>query len=173
MSATAPKWDLPDELFPSEEKTEATAILRGFLGEPKTKKTRRGTISDSQWGRMRDAVDAYMQLGDWANATPRDFVVLYAILHERVYGVAASELTPAERLHAAGAAARMLAREFAGDPNEMAEFMRWAWQREAVREKWRRDNNRDGGRIGWRLMFNGSLLTDWRLERTRRHARSR
>ncbi len=101
---------------------------------------------------------------DWSGAQGKHFVALYAFLHLRVYGVESADLGSSERVYASGAATRMLEREFGGDGAQMAEFMRWCWQREKKTEAWRRANHRSGRRVSWRLQFGGVLLTDWRVE---------
>jgi hypothetical protein len=131
--------------------------------------TRSKTISDSAFEKATREMHRMAQSTDWSEATARHMVALYAWLHEKVYGVAPGELTSRERLYAAGAAARMLEKEFDGDPGAMATFVVWTWKREKKTEEWRRANGRtEGRRIGWRLQFNNSLLTDFRIEVKRR-----
>jgi hypothetical protein len=125
-------------------------------------RTRMKTITDSAMARATREVEAMLESGEWDDALPRHFLALYALLHLRVYKVEALELTSSVRLFAAGAAGKMLKAHFDDDPYAFVEFIRWTWQREARREVWRRDNGRDGQRIGWRLQFGGSLLTDYK-----------
>lgn len=144
--------------------------VEAFTGPLREKKPKRlGSIPDKAFDRLRNEAVACMKSGAWAEAGPRTMVALFAVLHERVYGVACADLTSSTRLVASFAAARMLEREFAGDAQAMAMFLRWTWMREKEREAWRRANNRDGGAISWRLQFNGRLLTDYRLALARQH----
>lgn len=139
-----------------------------FLGNRlEEKRPRAKTISDSAFARATREAVLMMESGDWSAAVPRHFVALYALLHEKVYGVRADELTPSARLVAAGLARGMCDRLFGGDPGEMAGYMRWVWAREKDREAWRRANQKDGGRIGARLVFGGALVTEYRLHLAR------
>src|SRR5208282_5697737 len=150
----------------ASDRDVAAKMLDTFL--PKTdKKPRSKTISDSVFAKVRLGVERMIKSGDWSSATPRDFVALYAMLHNRVYGVEPEELTSSARLYAASLARKLLDRSFGGDPWEFADFIRWVWIREESREKWRQQNSVSGGRIHWRLQFNGALVTDWRIERMR------
>ena len=163
----SPKLDPTDE-----EKQLASDNLHAFIKNPGRvgkKEPEKGIVSNANWNRALDRVKRMLD-GSllWSEATALDFVALYAILHKSVYQVEAVELGPTERLHAAGAARRLMKKEFGDVSSLMMFYMRWAWTREEGREKWRRDNNRDGGRLGWKLMFNGSLLTDYRVSAKRR-----
>lgn len=171
-------FSIPPDLFdpaPASDENErdiGNRLLCGFLGpESKSGVRLKTTIPPKRWARCMREVDEMMNSGDWSDASPAVFVALYALLHERVYDVEPAELTPKERLHAAGAAARLLLHTFGGDKSKLAEFMRWTWMREAKTEKWRRDNIQPGRRIGWRLQFGQALVTDWRLDSSRRHSK--
>lgn len=120
---------------------------------------------------VADDVERMRESGDWGAATARHFVALYEALHLEVYGAAAPDSETARgRQNAAFAAGKVLREEMGGDPAEMAAFMVWAWEREVGRERWRRENNRPGGRLGWRLLF-GGVAGDYRVERLRRGGR--
>jgi hypothetical protein len=153
--------------FVDAETRESARNLEAWVGS-KDRREKPKTIADAQWRKAREWAEGAMRDGDWSEALPRHFVAAYELLHERTYGVAPAELTPAVRLQAAGLAAAMLRKEFDDDPEEMAEFLRWTWNQEAKTEKWRRANNRDGRRIGFRLQFTGALLTDYRISKKRR-----
>lgn len=103
-------------------------------------------------------------------AQGKHFVAIYADLHFRVYGVAPGDLGARERTFAAKLAGNMLAKYFDGDRSRFACFVAWTWSREREREKWRRENGRDGSRIDWRLQFNPKLLTDFRISEERKKA---
>jgi hypothetical protein len=172
----ARKFDLPDGLFEDEAMsgTKPKALdLEDWAnsdarGRPKKDKQRPKTIAASVFDRTLVETRERMRTAEWEDAGARHLVALYAILHEKIYGVEAAELGPQERYTATLRAGLMLKNEFDGDIEEAVAFFRWAWQREASREKWRRENNRSGGRIGIRLMFSGQLLTDYRLDRARK-----
>lgn len=132
------------------------------------RKNKPKTIAAAVFGRAVAEVEAMLQTGDWSGAGARHLVALYDRLHTKCYDVAPAELGPSERFHACIAAGNMIRREFEGDVVAAAEFMIWAWERELDREEWRRQNGRDGGRIGVRLMFGGALVTDYRLHLARR-----
>lgn len=133
------------------------------------KKPRAKTIGNAAWDKARAQAKEFMASGKWEDATPRHYVAAYELMHELVYSVTPTELDSKMRLAAAGMAKAMLDRDFGGESAEMAEYLRWVWQREQEREKWRRANGQDGVRIGWRLMFNGkNLLTDFRVAKVRK-----
>jgi hypothetical protein len=125
-------------------------------------------VGKKAWEKARGEAREMMGGADWSAATARHFAALYEILHEIVYGVSPAEMTPKLRSLSSIWAAQMLKRDFGGEPVEMASFMRWAWNREKEREEWRRVNGREGGRIGPRLMFSGSMVTDHHLHLARR-----
>lgn len=124
--------------------------------------------SKDQIARARAQMEAMAQSGDWGDASGTHLVALYAWLHAQVYGVENAELDGKQWGLAALAAGRMVSNHFAGDWGAAVVFMRWAWKREQGRETWRRENGKPGGRIGWRLQFGGSLVTDYRVDAARR-----
>jgi len=162
----------PDDLFDPtpapRPKTLAAEELSDWVGRRKPKGS--SGIAKSRWDRIRTEASRMMASGDWSDATASHLVALYASCHMRVYGIEATELEASakERLAAAGVAARLLRAQFDDDAGEMADFIRWVWIRENGREKKRRAEGTSGGRIGWRLQFNGTLLTEWRLDKMRR-----
>jgi len=102
------------------------------------------------------------------DADPRLMVGIYSALHELVYGVAPDDLAK-DWTQAVAAAKRMLDQQFSDDAPRMVKYLRWTWTREKDREKWRAENGRDGGRIGWRLQFQSlALLTDYKVAVARR-----
>lgn len=105
----------------------------------------------------------------WEGATAGVLVALYGLFHERVYGAWPTELdAPKVWSLAAMAAARWQRDEFGGDARRTVVCMLWFWMREEGREKWRRENGRDGQRIGWRLQFSGAVASDYRVSLARR-----
>lgn len=148
---------------------KALSIGESFAIPKEPKKPR--TITTTKAKRDKDARECKerREQGDWAGARPGHFVALYGACHEKIYGFIPSELESGkEYALAILAASRMLRSEFEGKSEIMVEFMRWAWKREEGREKWRRDNGKSGQRLGWRLQFNGSLLSDYRVDLARR-----
>lgn len=138
-------------------------------GEAKAarKRARSKTISASVFNRARLEAEEMVRTREWSGATARHLVALYDLMHEKVYGVEALELGPSERHKAALIAGNMIKRYFNGDVEACVEFLRWVWTREMGREKWRRENQQSGQRIGIRLMFSGSLVTDYRVDLAR------
>jgi hypothetical protein len=124
---------------------------------------------DERFKKTIDEVVVRMGSGDWTDTRPMHFVAMFALLHHRVYGVEAHELTTAERVRASTLAGHMLREHFGDDAGAMAAYVRWAWQREKQRETWRRTNARTGGRLMARFVFGGALLTDYHLDLARRH----
>jgi hypothetical protein len=163
---------VPDALF---ERGSEQEPLDGSWTQERPSKTRvrkAPRCSDRTWELLLERARDMMAGGDWSEATPRDFVAAYALMHEHVYGVAPSDLTQSGRVYAAGNAARMLARDFVGDKDEMAGFLRWTWER----EKWRRRTRPESEfRISPRYQFGGAMATEFRMaverERSRRGAR--
>ena len=110
---------------------------------------------------------------DWSDAKPRHLVALYCWCHREVYGVEPAELENARAwLSACSAAKRLAVDQFKGNLEGVIGLLRWVWWRERTREKWRRDKLEGAGkRIGWRLQFSRSMLTDYRLFLQRRKKR--
>lgn len=163
--------DLSESLFSADEEDDPkpgpSPQLAAMMGEVERRRERRKskkTIAASQFGRARVEVEAMIESGKWTGVSARHLVALYDLMHERVYGVACAELGPEARYNATMMAASLTKREFGGDYEKTLEFMRWAWTRESRTEKWRRENGRhEARRIGARLMFSGSLVTDYRV----------
>lgn len=170
---TETKFSLPDSLFSTSdaesETDEFSKLVREVSEKKERRKSRSKTISNSVFEKASREVDAMIRSGDWEKVTTRHLVALYDRMHFKCYGVEAVELGPSERYNAMMQAGGMVRREFGGSCEEAVEFMRWAWTREISREKWRRENGKDGGRIGIRLMFGGALLTDYKLHLARKH----
>lgn len=122
--------------------------------------------------RLLTQVNSMRERDDWSKARPTHLVALYTWCHEQVYEVEATEMVGLNWLAAASAAAKMVREEFGGSVLEGVEFLRWTWKREKHREEWRRENEREGGRITWRAQFQQRyLLTDYRIDRARQPTR--
>lgn len=170
-------------LFPPPEPESATRVLtpaeqlaalvadgrhRGMQARHPPQKDRRPYRSKDTIARVKAKMEEMAASGDWSGASGTHLVALYAWLHAQVYGVENAELDGRQWALAAQAAGRMVANHFADDYGSAVVFLRWAWKREQGREQWRRENHKDGGRIGWRLQFSGSIVTDYRVDSARR-----
>lgn len=128
----------------------------------KTPKKRKGLRSAG----MDDVAAAYEEANrmresrDWTGARPKHLVALYEQLHRHVYGVPASELRGKVITAARLMAARLLEREFGGDVERMVSFIAWSWKRE---KRAHARGGEDRRRMGWRLQFSPSLVTDYRV----------
>jgi hypothetical protein len=174
MSA-AEKRPAPDSLFPpTEQQSQAAAsvakLVAGRLEAAKKPKTFRGASKGSV-ERAREQMNSMAERGEWDDASGTHLVALYEWLHEKVYGVATAELDARTWAVASQMAGRMVEQQFDNDFGKAVVFMRWVWRREHEREAWRRENGKQGARIGWRLMWNGSLVTDYKVDCARRPTR--
>lgn len=150
----------------AEERAKLSlALFDPKCDAPKPPRVRR--LENAAMDRAMEDVVRFTAEQDWSQAKGRHWVALFAKFHREVYGVEPADLTPKARMDAAVMAAALVRRHFK-EPDEMAEFVWWCWQRERGREKWRRENGRAGGSITWRLQFNGALVTDFRIDRARK-----
>jgi hypothetical protein len=133
---------------------------------PKSERTKPG-VPKKVWERALQRVSNSFETGDWSASMPLDLVATYALCHRFVYKVDASELTPSELHKAKLIANRFFVKEFERDLSQFVEYARWVFKREKMRETKRVGDELNGQRIGWRLFFSGSLLTDWRAAKMR------
>jgi hypothetical protein len=151
------------------------ASLRGieaFLGNRTGQASAKRLRDREDWTALRGEVERMMRSGEWDEAEPRHFAGLHAVLFEKVYGVQCSEMQGPGRFQAAKMAAQLLVDQFAEDPARLVHYVRWAWEREAGREKWRRDNARDGGSMSFRwVLQEGRTLDDYRIFAARKASR--
>ena len=145
------------------EREEARRAAAEFAGEAKSKARKSKTVGDAAFMRTLEEVGQMLKEGKWQNARGMHFVALYADLYFRVYGVLPEDLGPKERVFAAKLAGTMLTKQFQDDRDKMAKFIAWTWTREKKNEQWRRENNRDGGIIDWRLQFSAKLVAGYRV----------
>lgn len=111
---------------------------------------------------MRSAIEDLTSVDfAWARARPIHFAALYIRGHEIVYGIAPLEMTSLERIAAANAASRTLAKHFNGDGLAFVAFIDWVWARAKRRAQWAESNDREVTRVAWRHLFGGYLLTDY------------
>lgn len=141
-------------------------------GGPKSGNRKKGPpkVAKKPWERALDSAQFRIRTGEWSDATARELVAAYALLFERVYGVAPA-LAPKERAVASFSAKRFLDAEFGGDRDELSVYLKWVWTRELNREKWRRSQpvQRAQGGLHWRVVF-GAAVNDWRVDAARRRA---
>jgi hypothetical protein len=196
MIGSAKREDVPESLFsldsevseepktttrtrtkvPPPPDSDASPEFQALITEVSAKQARRSkrskTIGASVFNRARLEVQEMIESGDWAQCGARHLVALYDLMHLKCYGVEAVELGSTERYNAAMMAANLVKRMFGGDYVSAVEYMRFVWTKEISTEKWRRENGREGRRIGTRLMFGGTLVTDYRLSLARKRHRT-
>lgn len=157
---------------------EAAATISAFVGNRANGHARptKGKNGRKLATVERLAREVYERVSaDGAVTNAPELVALYAALHHAVYGVFPGELQGKTWVYACAAAKRLVTEQFAGDYDAAREFLRWVWQREQGREKWRRENlGKKGGsanasgRIGWALQFaRQALVTDYRTAQNR------
>jgi hypothetical protein len=134
------------------------------------KKPKKGlSVSPKNRAIMQLEAEEFRANEAWGSFRSGHWVCLYAALHERVYGFYPMELETSSMFGKARiAAGRLLKGTFKDKPEMMADFMRWAWTREKGYEDWRRQNNRSGKRMGWQHQFSTGMVSDYRLDRTRK-----
>lgn len=132
-------------------------------------KSRTRGVSNVQWDKAVDETAAMMTSGEWDGAKPLHFVTLFAGLHAKVYGFP-PDMNQDQRRMATFSATAMLRTHFDGNSARIADYLRWVWTREQGREKWRKENGRDGGALRWQLVFSNALLADYRLHLARTNA---
>ncbi len=149
----------------SNGRAEAIARMDAFVGSTPRKRSS-GVLRKKHIEEVRGR----MKTKDWDGMTSGKLVALYWLCHEKVYGVVPVELDRTTAWETAmKVAGSMMKRHFDEDIERAITFMRWVWTREADREKWRRDNQKDGQRINWRNQFaQDYLITDWRTAAMRK-----
>lgn len=153
----------PKELYEEQPARGVTSLDEWASKAPKRKKGLRSAPRSDVASSIAEA-DQMRGANDFTAARPRHFVGLYSLFHNHVYGVVPGELTGKAWTAACLMAARILDREFAGDLNRFVSFIAWTWRRE------KRAHARATGdrrRMGWRLQFSPSLVTDYRVELAR------
>lgn len=155
-----------------KEPREGCVAFEDFVALPSSERRKKAgrpkPLSAPDFRRLLIETNQLKDLRGWSDFTPRNFVALYCLLHMHVYSVLPEEVRDSFRL-VVNAAKRMLEIEFSNNKTRMIEFMRWSWQREAKRLKYRDPEN--DFRIGWRLQFGRALLSDFRVARARKGKR--
>ena len=147
------------------EEVSSDSPLAAFLNrKPREKGSRGKTLTEIE-AAVVDA-KARARSGDWEDVKATVFVGLYAMCHESTYGVAPAEMTELVQFRAAAKnASKLLADTFGGSAARMVSFIKWTWLREKSRLDYarKRGNAGDRGRIGWRLQFSKSFVTDYQV----------
>lgn len=135
---------------------------------PGTRRTRRRP----DWEVSLEDAEKRAASGKWEDAQIRSFVGLYAFCHRLTYGVDDLDLEDkAVWRSATRQATRVLHNHFNDDKAEMVEFIKWVWEREAGREEWAKREGKNRGRLNVRIQFSARIITDYRVDRSRRRAR--
>ena len=166
----------PPALAIAEVATSTTSLSVADFAMRTPKRKRSYGVPPAARERARAQARAMMASDEtpspWLEATPVHFVALYELLYAVVYGEMPIDLEDSKPYaRAATEAAECLRVHFGGDQMAMLNYVRWSWKREEERETWRRENQRSGGRIGWRLQFRGPMLADYRLDQARMSGR--
>jgi hypothetical protein len=166
---------VPSDLFepvveaPDDEAPEPTPLER-FLGRTRTpdgklvprKKRVSRSVSPARYEQIVDETREMMRTRCWDDCAPRHLVALYDLLHEETYGVDAC-LTSKDRHRAQLLFGGFVKRVFDGEVTEAILYFFWAWKREKEREAWRRENHRDGMRLGVGLLCSSGFTADYKL----------
>lgn len=178
MNVATKKRDLPENLFSTEEDSEVhtssdsddeplSEEMKSIVGKVSKKLERRKktkTIAASSFDRACIEVEEMIKTGKWAGCRARHLVALYDLMHYKCYKIEDASLGSKERYNATMLATTFTKREF-GEGNfvKVVEYMRWLWSREMEREKWRRENYKEGGRLGYYHVFGNKNLTEYKL----------
>lgn len=137
--------------------------VAAFLESAKIPRSKHSKLSDLEIA-LRNARER-ARTGEWSGANGPILVGLYALLHEKVYGILPTELEEKQEFkRAAGNARRLLDSSFNGDGDAFVEFAKWVWKREEGRIKWSKSVNRERNRFAWRFAYCASAVTDYRVE---------
>ncbi len=141
------------------KKDDATKRIDAFLG-PTPRKRSAGSLRAKHIEEVRER----WKRKEWDGMTPGKLVALYWLCHDKVYGLVQVGIDKTCVWETAmKVAGSMVKRHFDNDIERAITFMRWVWTRERGRERWRRENKRDGQRINWKNQFSQDyLITDWR-----------
>lgn len=149
----------------SRQKTAGSQMSLADFVAPDAPKKKPSAMSKQRFEELLVKTNEMKEAQQWEVFEPKHFVALYCLLHHHVYGVMPNEV----RQHYAMASRKagdMLEQEFGGERKRMVDFMRWVWSREINRNK-KRDQDNDF-RIGWRLQFAPTYVSDYRVARARK-----
>ena len=112
--------------------------------------------------------------GDWSQAVVRSFVGLYAMCHRMTYGVDATDLADKGTFQmSTRMVTKVLHDLFNDDKDDLVEFIKWTWEREKGREEWAAREGKSRNRMNVRTQFSASMVTDYRVDQSRRTRRRR
>ena len=162
------------------ESGNAAADALAEMVAPRAKRSAaKGPRSPDVVGEAAQEAAAMLKSRNFDKADAHNVLSAYAVLHNEVYGVAPGEIIGAGKeaqKNRAGALSRIRAiasKDFSGDFAPFLDLLRFTWTRERFREEQARKRNvpREGGRISWRIQFCESLLTEWKVDLSRRRTR--
>lgn len=116
-----------------------------------------------------DAIDEKIDKSDadWDNLTPSDLVAIYAWGHNNMYKTFPADIVGQKYGVASMAAGRLIRDEFRDDIMAAVDYMRWIFERETRRIKYRSDNKIPSisfKRITWRGLFvEKGMLMDYKV----------
>lgn len=161
----------PEASLEPEKASGVRAKTIADWAEPCERKKRVPDVARKTRERYAQEADRMRREADWGEAEHGHLVALYIACHEHCYGSRPTELDQGKEFaQARFAVGRLAKKEFEGNRQEVVSFVRWTWTREESREKWRRKEGRPGGRISWRVQFSSSLVSDYRIDKSRRNA---
>lgn len=146
--------------------------LEEFAGKakPKRKKSKGPRACARQHELARAAAEELIRSKEWQRADGQAIVGLYSLLHTRVYGVLPDELDGPDYLAAVQAAKRMCEQL---TPRGAYELLHWTWRAEEAKAQRAIYDGQERARIGWRLQFHASKVTDFKVSRARSGQRVR
>lgn len=142
------------------ERKSAKTLTEFMRGKPNP---RRYVPFQEQVDKAREEMPLMARSGDWGDATGLHLTALYEFMHREVYGVEPLELDKRAWASCSKVAANCVQKFFEGEMGQCVAFLRWVWGREIEREAWRKQNGRDGARIGWRVQWSAALVSDYRV----------
>lgn len=168
MSSAIKKIDVPENFFDEEEvpSKEMQALMQDQNAKAERRqkrKSRKPSMSTSSFERTKQEAKQMLEDDEWDKCEARHMIALYEEVHLLCYSVADASLDSQSRYKAVRTADCFVKREFSGNFAKAMAYFRWLWQRESGREKWRRENSREGGHLSWYAVFSGKLLTEYRL----------
>lgn len=169
---TARRVNVPEELFDDEPSPLESFLgrTRGADGKLVPRKAKKKTFAAAVFGKAIEETKVMIANGDFEGCGARHLVALYSLMHDKVYGVE-PVMSSSERHTAVLRMGGFVKHHFGGDFQQAVAFYRWVWTREIGREKWRRENKREGSRLSIGLLMSGSIITDYRVALSRNRTR--
>jgi hypothetical protein len=144
-----------------EQAAPKTAMPHWDLLAPAPKRPRGSNAVLKMGEHERATHDAKVRAesGEWDGAKASTILGLYSMCHKIAYGCSPGELDDKVAFtNATRHVQRMMQDHFGGEASRMVGFVKWVWAREKVRV----DAGRASTRLGWRLQFSSSILTDYK-----------